>query len=429
MNETKTCYFGLFPAKYFIVILAFTIIGVATGCNANGFLGGFVICTVLGSFLDKIGEKLPIVNTYLGGGAFVGLFGAGTIAFLNLFPESSATLVTDFVKTYDYNGLLVGALICGSILSMDRSLLIKAGSRFFIPLICGIVFAFTLTGLLGQITGYGWREAILFVALPIMGGGTAAGAVPTASTYEALLLHDSGYYLSLMMPAVILGNAMSIVTAGFLKAVGKKHPATTGNGKIFKDPAMSFASDESSHTIDFAELGRGFVITGIFYIIGMLLNKIFPMFHYYAWTIIACALCKISGFFPKALEEGIYQWYKFISKIGIPAILFSIGFVYTDIGSIIENFSLVYVLLVLATVAGAVIGTWVIGGLLGFYKIEISLAAGLCMANMGGSGDVATLGAADRMELMPFAQISSRLGGALIIIISSFLAPLIGMGL
>jgi len=138
---------------------------------------------------------------------------------------------------------------------------------------------------------------------------------------------------------------------------------------------------------------------------------------------------QITGFFPKALEEGIYQWYKFISKIGIPAILFSIGFVYTDIGSIIENFSLVYVLLVLATVAGAVIGTWVIGGLLGFYKIEISLAAGLCMANMGGSGDVATLGAADRMELMPFAQISSRLGGALIIIISSFLAPLIGMGL
>lgn len=423
------CYFGLFPAKYFFPILIFTVLGVATGCNAKGFLGGFVICTVLGTLLEKIGDNLPIVKSYLGGGAFVGLFGAGLVAYLNIFPESSASLVTDFVKTYDYNGLLVGALICGSILSMDRKLLIKAGSRFAIPLCCGIIAAFALTGLVGAITGYGWREAILFVALPIMGGGTAAGAVPTAATYESVLSHDSGYYLSLMMPAVILGNAMAIVCAGFLKGIGKKRPDFTGNGRIFKDPTIVIDSEEKEHVIGLSELGVGFVITGVFYIIGMLLNKIFPMFHYYAWTIIACAAAKICGIFPKDLEESIYQWYKFISRIGIPAILFSIGFVYTDIGSIIENFNLIYVLLVLATIVGAVAGTWIVGGMLGFYKIEIAIAAGLCMANMGGSGDVATLGAADRMDLMPFSQISSRLGGALIIIIASFLPTIIGAGL
>ena len=78
------------------------------------------------------------------------------------------------------------------------------------------------------------------------------------------------------------------------------------------------------------------------------------------------------------------------------------------------------------TVVGATIGSGFVGRLVGFYPIESSITAGLCMANMGGTGDVAVLSAANRMKLMPFAQISSRLGGAFILILASALLKMFG---
>ena len=41
---------------------------------------------------------------------------------------------------------------------------------------------------------------------------------------------------------------------------------------------------------------------------------------------------------------------------------------------------------------------------------------------MGGTGNVAVLSSAKRMELIAFAQMGNRLGGATILIVSGFLA-------
>lgn len=426
-NDT---YFGFIPAKYFIPFLIITVVGVLFNASPKGFLGGFVICTIFGLLLDKVGEVTPIVNTYLGGGSFVAIFGGAAILYFNLFPEDTVKLIGEFIKSMDYIGWVVGALICGSILTMDRKLLIKAGALYFVPIVGGIAVAFGLTGMVGALVGYGWRESILFISLPIMGGGTSAGAVPTAQTYAAALSQDNTYYLSLMMPAVVIGNALAIVCAGVINSIGKKLPRYSGNGKLMRGGELAKEQQTAEKKIpDLASMGRGFVITGIFYTIGILISKLVPGIHYYAWTIVACATCKICGIFPAALQEDVSQWYSFMMKLTIPAVLFGIGFVYTDLAVVFANLSPIYLLLVLTTLVGAVAGTWIIGGLIGFYPLECSITAGLCMANMGGSGDIATLGAANRMELMPFAQISSRIGGAIIIVLASILAPLLGAGL
>jgi Na+/citrate or Na+/malate symporter len=71
-----------------------------------------------------------------------------------------------------------------------------------------------------------------------------------------------------------------------------------------------------------------------------------------------------------------------------------------------------------------VLGAALLGKAVGFYPIESAISAGLCMANMGGTGDVAVLSASKRMQLMPFAQIASRLGGAIILLLAGLIIPL-----
>ncbi|MDR0377409.1 MAG: 2-hydroxycarboxylate transporter family protein, partial [Spirochaetaceae bacterium] len=165
-----------------------------------------------------------------------------------------------------------------------------------------------------------------------------------------------------------------------------------------------------------------------FFALGAIINKFIPAIHSYAWMILSVAAVKALGLLPQEFELCCYQWFQFVMKNLTGVLLVGIGVAYTNLREIAMAFSPQYLLLVFVTVLGAILGAGFIGKLVGFYPIDSSITAGLCMANMGGTGDVAVLSAAERMELMPFAQISSRIGGAFILILSSVILQIIGGG-
>jgi Na+/citrate or Na+/malate symporter len=109
-------------------------------------------------------------------------------------------------------------------------------------------------------------------------------------------------------------------------------------------------------------------------------------------------------------------------KAFVGIVLLAIGVVFTDLGEVAQSITPHYVFLCAIVVIGAVLGAGLVGRLVGFYFIESALTAGLCMTNMGGTGDVAVLSAAKRMQLMPFARLSTSIGGALIIFLCGLLA-------
>lgn len=258
------------------------------------------------------------------------------------------------------------------------------------------------------------------MAMPIMGGGMGAGAVPMSQIYSEMMGNTPSYYISMLVPALALGNVFAIILASVLNIVGNKRPSLSGNGQLLK----GFEFTEKETPFDIKKMGIGLAIAITFFAIGGLLASFIPL-HAYALMIIAVAVAKIAGWLPERVLDGANQWYKFVAKNWTLALLFGIGVAYTDLETVLAALTIPYVVTVFGVVLGAVLGAALVGRLVGFYPIESAITAGLCMANMGGTGDVAVLSAAKRMQLMPFAQISSRLGGALILLLAGLIIPLL----
>ncbi len=404
----------------YLVIFVLVFAAMLLGWIPGGMLGAMLIMMVFGGLFNLIGNNAPIVKTYLGGGAIVCIFASAILVYLKVIPASVVENVDAFMNTTGFLNFYIAALITGSILGMSRTLLLRAAVRFLPVALCAMAMAMLLVGVAGQLMGYGFVNSIMYIAIPMMGGGMGAGVVPLSGMYaEALGVEASGV-ISRMIPASTLGNVTAIVAAGLLSRLGESIPSINGHGKLMRKEQSGM--EEGKKPADSYKLmGMGLVIAMTFYLLGTYINKLVPAVHTYAWMIILVALAKAFGIVPKKMEHAAQQWSQFVMGNWTQALLVGIGIAMIDLGAVINAFSIRYLILVLIVVAGVALGAGLGGRLVGFYPIESAITAGLCTTNMGGTGDIAVLSAADRMELLPFAQISTRICGALILVVASLL--------
>ncbi|NLF39483.1 2-hydroxycarboxylate transporter family protein [bacterium] len=413
------------PLPLFALIAAVVLGAAYLDVLPGGMVGAFALMIVLGAILDRIGDRLPVVKDYLGGGPIVVIFGAAALFRFHVLPAPAHEICRTFMKGGGFLDFYIAALITGSILGMNRRQLLRASARYLPAIAGGVAVALLLAGLAGWLLGYGGMRAVCYIGIPIMGGGMGAGAVPLSEIFGEALERQPEQMLSIMIPAVALGNALSIVAAGLLDKLGRVRPALTGNGELLIEKRDDHVVHEDVHDdrADLRALGGGLLLSVSFYVLGELLGRFVPL-HPYALMIISVAVVKACGMMPREMEQAAHAFFRFMMVNLTPTLLVGIGAAYTDLDAVAGAFSLQYLVLVTVTVTGAMLGSAFVGRLVGFYPVESAITAGLCMANMGGTGDVAVLSAARRMELMPFAQISSRLGGAFIILLATALIKL-----
>ncbi|WP_280508095.1 2-hydroxycarboxylate transporter family protein [Nocardia flavorosea] len=170
----------------------------------------------------------------------------------------------------------------------------------------------------------------------------------------------------------------------------------------------------------------GLFTAGVLFTVSDAISTYTPSIHGYVYLILICSLAKIFLPLPDFLVEGADLWYRLVAAALIPAVLAAVSIVAIDFREVLSLLGdPVYMISTVAVVIVALLAAGFVGWLVKLNFIESSISAGLGLADFGSSGDLAVLGAADRLELLPFLSISSRIGGGLVVLSLSLLGPLV----
>ncbi len=440
-TEHKWGGFNL-PTFLCLLIVVAIVVYVPFGLDKEGNPGSFLrpnflimfsALAVFGLLFGEIGDRIPIWDEFIGGGTILVFVLAAVFGTYKLVPENFMKAVNIFYNKQPVNFLemFIPALIVGSVLTVDRKTLIKSISGYIPLIIIGVVGASIGGIVVGFIFGKTPIDVMMNYVLPIMGGGTGAGAIPMSEIWSSKTGRPASEWFAFAISILSIANIIAILSGALLKKLGEVKQNLTGNGELIIDNSKEAIKDkEVELKPELSDTVAAFILTGVLFMVAHILGELWVAFakshhidfelHRLVFLILLTMFLNIANLVPDKIKAGAKRMQTLFSKHTIWILMAAVGFT-TDVQEIINAVTISNLLIALAIVLGAVGFIMLIARKMKFYPIEAAITAGLCMANRGGAGDVAVLGAADRMDLMSFAQISSRIGGAMMLVIGSVL--------
>lgn len=411
---------GIIPLPLYLILASIVFAASYYEKLPTDMIGGFAIIMVMGIFLGDTGSKIPLLKI-IGGPAILSLFVPSYMLYANLLNKSSINAITGIMKTSNFLYLYISVLVAGSILGMNRKVLIQGFMRMFIPLIVGTAAAITAGIVVGLMFGYTPYRTFFFIVMPIIGGGIGEGILPLSLSYAEILNRGQQEFIAQMIPAAMLGNVVAIITSALMKRLGEKKPELTGNGMLVKtgDDKELLKEQNINKPVEFPLMGAGLLIACSLFIFGGLANKFIPI-PGPVIMIFTAAIIKVSKLLPEKMEQGAFHMYKFVSSSLTFPLMVGLGVLFVPWKDLVAAITPAYVAICVSTVLAMIASGFFIGKFMNMYPVESAIVTG-CHSGLGGTGDVAILSASNRMELMPFAQISTRIGGASMIVVAALL--------
>jgi malate:Na+ symporter len=407
---------GIVPLPVYVLVLVLIAGFTFTGAVPSDLPMSIVLLAMGGFTCAEIGKRLPVLRN-IGAAAILATFIPSALSYYKLLPAPILASVTEFTKVSNFLYLFIAAIIVGSILGMDRRVLIQGFVKIFVPLGVGTVVAGVVGTAVGTAMGMTAYHAFFFVIAPIMAGGIGEGAIPLSIGYSTLLNQAQGDLFAQVLPPVMMGSLTAIILAGTLNYVGKRYPHLTGEGRLQppgdNEVILQSEGEALVRSSDMYNIGAALVTAVTLYLVGVLGQRLLDFPAPVTMLFLAVVL-KLTQAVSPTLQHGAYQVYRFFSTAVTYPLLFAIGVALTPWDKLMAAFQFANIVTVVSTVVTLMGTGFVVGRWMGMYPIETAVV-NACHSGQGGTGDVAILTAANRMALMPFAQIATRIGGAIMV--------------
>ena len=416
---------GIIPLPLFLLAGGLIALDCLGGKLPSDIVVMVATLAFFGFACGEFGKRLPVLGK-LGAAAICATFIPSALVHYGLLPEVVVESTTKFYKSTNILYLYICCIIVGSIMSMNRTTLIQGFLRIFFPMLCGEIVGMVVGVGVGTALGLDPFQVFFFIVLPIMAGGVGEGAIPLSIGYAALMHMDQGVALGRVLPMVMLGSLTAIVISGCLNQLGKRFPHLTGEGQLMPNRRNETHRETPAEgKMDVTTLASGALLAVLLYMLGMLGQKTIGLPAPVGMLFLAVLLKLVNGVSPR-LQEGSQMVYKFFRTAVTYPILFAVGVAITPWQELVNAFTVTNLLVIISTVTALVATGFLVGKKIGMYPIDVAIVS-CCQSGQGGTGDVAILPSGNRMNLMPFAQIATRIGGAInvslgLLFLSHFLA-------
>jgi Na+/citrate or Na+/malate symporter len=405
---------GIVPVPVFVLLAGITWYFVAAQKLATDLPMMIAVVAIFGFACAEIGQRIPGVRS-VGGGAIFATFLPSALVFYHVLSPVLVTAVTQFTKTSNFLYLYIAAVIVGSVFGIDRTMLIRGFVKIFVPLAAGSLAALIVGTAVGTVLGLGLKHTLLYIVIPVMAGGVGEGALPLAMGYSGIVHQPFGIQFAQVLPPVMIGSLMAILIAGALNTLGKRRPDLSGNGRLQPGGRddFDFSQEKLSGQVDVMHIAAAAVTAVSLYLLGVVAQRLIGLPAPVVMLFLA-VLMKLSWSVTRQLQLGAEVVFQIFAKAGTYPLLFMVGVAMTPWDKLIAALAPANLITIAVTVTTIIAGGFFVGRMVNLYPIEAAIV-NATHAGQGGTGGVAILTAAERMQLMPFAQIAIRIGGAIVV--------------
>lgn len=392
------------------------------GALPSDITGSMLFLITFGGLLSFVGDHVPILGKWLGGAILLPMIVGSFLTSFKLIPDMVYEQVNSFMTLGPINVILASA-IAGSILSLERGVLKKAIVSILpsvmIVQIFVILFVFAGTFLTGQTI----LDGVYMTGLPNFCGGSTSslGAIPDlyGEVFNESILTYSGRFMILLN----ISNVLCIFCAGILNHIGKKRPSLTGNGKLLKEQTFELPNQKSKENASVQQLLGGCITTFLMYACGSLASHFIPFLNGAAWMIILSMAIKILDLLNDEICMDVQCWQDLMMQMLVPGLIFGVGITSINLEGIGECVSIGGFVIILLGVIGGIVGSLLAAKCFHYHPIDAMIGLGCNSATLGSTGTIGILTVSERMELMPYASIMCRIGGAFMLVFLSLTVP------